>query len=114
MAFVADVNRSIAYYRHLGFQVRNTFAPPGADGLNWAWLESAGGAALMVSRATGPIDPEQQAVLFYLYVDDVAAAHQEVTALGLKPSPIGTPFYAPKGEFRLTDPDGYTLMMMHT
>jgi hypothetical protein len=24
------------------------------------------------------------------------------------------PFYAPRGEFRLTDPDGYTLMITHT
>jgi hypothetical protein len=26
---------------------------------------------------------------------------------------ITTPFYAPRGEFRLVDPDGYCLMITH-
>jgi catechol 2,3-dioxygenase-like lactoylglutathione lyase family enzyme len=30
MASVADVERSIAFYRHLGFEVGNTFVPAGA------------------------------------------------------------------------------------
>lgn len=112
MAFVADVTRSAEFYAKLGFVVANSVTPPEAAAPVWAWLESEG-AALMVSQACEPVVPEQQAVLFYLYVEDVAAAHAELSAAGLQPGPIGTPFYAPHGEFRLTDPDGYCLMIMH-
>jgi hypothetical protein len=112
MAFVADVRRSIAFYEQLGFSAANSFTPPHGEVPSWAWLE-CGDAHLMVARASEPVVPEQQAVLFYLYVDDVAAARGELEALGLDPGPITTPFYAPRGEFRLADPDGYCLMVMH-
>jgi hypothetical protein len=112
MAFVADVPLSIGYYGALGFGVENTFTPPEADAPVWAWLES-GDARLMVSKASDPVIPEAQAVLFYLYTDDVASAREELAARGFEPGPISTPFYAPGGEFRLTDPDGYVLMVTH-
>jgi len=112
MAFVADVPRSCAFYEHLGFRVGNTHTPEGGDTPAWAWLESAG-AALMVARAAEPVVPEQQAVLFYLYVEEVTATHAALAAQGLDVGPITRPFYAPHGEFRLTDPDGYALMITH-
>jgi catechol 2,3-dioxygenase-like lactoylglutathione lyase family enzyme len=112
MAFVASVTRSIEFYRNLGFSVGNSFGPEGAEEPTWAWLE-CGRAHLMVAKASEPVDPKQQAVLFYLYVDDVAQSRDALAAAGLDPGPIGTPFYAPKGEFRLVDPDGYALMIMH-
>jgi hypothetical protein len=113
MAFVADVARSAEYYGALGFIVRNTFTPPDSDAPVWAWLTS-GEAQLMVAKASDPVVAEQQAVLFYLYTDDVASAHSALGARGLAPGPIATPFYAPRGEFRLADPDGYVLMVTHT
>jgi catechol 2,3-dioxygenase-like lactoylglutathione lyase family enzyme len=113
MAFVADVPRSIAFYEHLGFSVADTFTPPDATAPSWAWLES-GEANLMVAKASEPVVPEQQAVLFYLYTEDVAAARDSLAAAGLEPGDIATPFYAPRGEFRLVDPDGYVLMVTHT
>jgi hypothetical protein len=73
LAHVADVARSIAFYGRLGLTVRNTFVPPGQTDPSWAWLES-GGARLMVARADLPLTPESEGVLFYIYVDDVAAA----------------------------------------
>lgn len=112
MAFVADVARSIAFYSTLGFGVENTFTPPDAEAPVWAWLES-GDAQIMVSKASDPVIAEQQAVLFYLYTEDVAAAHEALSIQGLQPGPIKAPFYAPGGEFRLTDPDGYVLMVPH-
>lgn len=112
MAFVADVPRSIAFYQHLGFSVAHSFTPPEAETPDWAWLES-GNAQLMICTARDPVIPEQQAILFYLYVDDVTAAHETLTQAGLNPGKITTPFYAPRGEFRLVDPDGYCLMMTH-
>ena len=111
-AFVADPDRSIAFYQKLGFAVGNRV--DGDDGrLNWAWLKN-GGAQLMIARATEPIDPAQQAVFFYVYGPDVPAMHAELAAAGLDVGAITTPFYAPRGEFRVTDPDGYTLMFTHS
>lgn len=112
MAFVADVARAAAFYEQLGFSVANSVMPTDTSVPIWAWLES-GEAALMVSQAGEPVIPEQQAVLFYLYVADVPATHAELAAKGLNPGPITLPFYAPQGEFRLVDPDGYCLMITH-
>jgi len=113
MVFVADVERSIAFYGHLGFEVGNTFAAEGATSPTWAWLYSDG-AQLMVAAADEPIVADQQRALFYLYTDDVAAARAATAEAGLNPGSITTPFYAPRGEFQLVDPDGYTVMVTHT
>ena len=118
MASVADVERSIQFYSHLGFEVGNTFAPPGATKLTWAWLQS-GSAQLMVSTASkAKASPDQQSnqhtVLFYIYTDDVPAAWKSLAAAGLNPGEITTPFYSPRGEFELVDPDGYLLIVSHT
>ena len=110
---VQDVQASIIFYQKLGFEIFNTFIPPGAQKPSWAFLKS-GGACLMVALASGPIDPEQQAAMVYLYCPDVPAKHQELQKLGLNPSALRYPPPAPKGEFRLPDPDGYSLMIMHT
>jgi predicted enzyme related to lactoylglutathione lyase len=112
MAFVADLPRSIAFYEQLGFSVGNSVTPADADEPTWAWLES-GDAHIMIARASEPVVPEQQAVLFYLYTEDVAETRDALVAAGLNPGPVKTPFYAPKGEFRLADPDGYVLMVTH-
>jgi Glyoxalase/Bleomycin resistance protein/Dioxygenase superfamily len=113
MASVADVEHSIPFYRALGFEVGNTFAEEGATKPTWAWLYSDG-AQLMLATAEEPVIADQQRVLFYLYTDDVQAARSSLLEAGLAPDPIVTPFYAPRGEFRLVDPDGYVLMITHT
>jgi len=109
---VADVERSIAFYRRLGFGIQNTHTMQGASAPTWAYLESDR-AHLMVARADGPVDPEQQAVLFWLYADDVAGMHAKLREAGIDVGPIQTPFWSPRGEFRVTDPDGYGLMIAH-
>ena len=110
---MASVPDSIAFYRKLGFEVRNTFVPAGESDPAWAWLESDR-ARLMVGRADGPFDPDQQAVLFYLYCDDVAGTRTELERAGIAVGEISYPFYCPRGEFRVQDPDGYVLMVAHT
>jgi catechol 2,3-dioxygenase-like lactoylglutathione lyase family enzyme len=112
MASVADIERSITFYTHLGFEVGNTFAPQGATKLSWAWLQS-GDAQLMLSKASKPVSA-QHSVLFYVYTDDVAGARESLAAADLNPGEITTPFYSPRVEFELVDPDGYILMVTHT
>ena len=112
-AHVRSVPASISFYEKLGFAVGNIFIPPGASEPTWGWIQS-GNAQLMLANAGEPVVASQQAVLFYLYVDDVAAKHAELRDAGLSCGDIQNPFYAPRGEFRLTDPDGYTLMVTHT
>ncbi|PYQ35500.1 MAG: hypothetical protein DMF55_07240 [Acidobacteria bacterium] len=112
-AHVSSVPRSILFYRKLGFEVGNTFVPSGETEPAWAWLESDR-AQLMLARASAPVLADQQAVLFYVYVDDVAAARSALAEAGVSVGEIERPFYAPRGEFRVHDPDGYVLMITHT
>ena len=109
-AHVASVERSITFYSDLGFKVANSVVPEGHTAPVWAWLESEK-ANLMVGLASGPIDSSQQAVLFYLYYDNIKQTRAALTALGHKPGEIKYPFYMPGGECRLEDPDGYVLML---
>ena len=113
MASVRSVTRSIAFYRKVGFEVRNTHTPEGETEPVWSSLES-GGAELMLARAEEPVDPGRQGVLFYAYCPDVAEFRAGLIAAGVEAGPIRTPFYNPRGEFEVTDPDGYVLMVTHT
>lgn len=108
LAYVADMAASIHFYEKLGFAVTNRVPPAGAEVPNWVWL-SAGKASLMLARAGAPVEAERQAILFYMYSEDVAATHARLGECGLAPEPIATPFYNPGGEFRLSDPDGYVI-----
>jgi catechol 2,3-dioxygenase-like lactoylglutathione lyase family enzyme len=107
-AFVRDVAASSAFYERLGFRVSNSFTPDGAEEPGWAWLSSERGD-LMLGKATDPVIVDQQRVMFYGYCDDIGQTHRQLSEMGLAPGPITTPFYNPGGEFRLTDPDGYSI-----
>ena len=109
-AHVANVDRSIKFYADLGFRVKNTVVPQGQSAPVWAWLESEN-AHLMVGLADGPVDASQQAILFYLYFDNIKRTRGALVELGHSPGEIKYPFYMPGGECRLEDPDGYVLML---
>lgn len=126
MAHVVSVERSVAFYELLGLRVGHTLS--GHDGkLRWAMM-LADRPEIMFARASGPVVPEQQAVLFYLYTNDVAALRAHLLAAGLRdagafcggPMPgmgqgavstITYPDYMAKGELRVEDPDGYCLLV---
>lgn len=110
---VTDVPRSIAFYQQLGFALRKTHAAQEGGAPIWAWLEGGHGQ-LMLGQGSGPIDAGQQAVLFYLYFDDIEGVHRQLADAGLKVGPLKYPFYCPLGEFRLHDPDDYVLMLTHS
>ena len=111
-AHVADVRRAVAFYEKLGFEMGGSLAGE-AGALDWAILEHQG-AQLMVARASAPVMAEEQAILFYVYYEDVVAAHSALTASGLDVGPVLYPQHSPRGEFRITDPDGYTVQVTHT
>jgi predicted enzyme related to lactoylglutathione lyase len=113
MAHVADVSRSIRFYEELGFRTTNSFAADGGEAPTWAWLAS-GEAALMLVAASEPVDAGSQKVLFYLYVDDVAEMHAHLSSQGHPVTEVEQPFYSPRGQFRVVDPDGYCLTVTHT
>jgi uncharacterized glyoxalase superfamily protein PhnB len=105
---VEDVERSIAFYHHLGFIVASVYKYGGTP--VWADLCSER-AELMVSTDGDAIDPAGQGVLFYLYSNNLAALREQLRAEGIDVGQIvdGTP--GPRQEMRLTDPDGYVLMI---
>ncbi len=110
LAHVVDVSKSAEFYKLLGFETRNTVQSEGQ--LQWAWLQS-GGADLMLARSARPMNADAQDVLFYMYAPDVAAYRTELEAKGVKVGPLKYPFYSPRGEFRVDDPDGYALFVSH-
>jgi glyoxalase/bleomycin resistance protein/dioxygenase superfamily protein len=113
MVFVKSVSASVPFYKRLGFEVENTFTPPGQEELSWVWLRSDR-AQIMLTRASEPVVASQQSVLFYVYCIDVPALREQLIADGIEAGPVQYPFYAPRGEFRLQDPDGYVVMVSHT
>jgi len=113
LAYVADVAASMAFYEKLGFEIGNKHTDEGSGLVDWAALER-GNASLMLGKASAPVVASQQAVLFYLYYDDIDATRAALSAQGLAVGEMRYPFYCPKGEFRLLDPDGYVLMLTHT
>ena len=108
-AHAADVNRSVEFYKKLGFEIANAHPSNSAKPI-WVWL-NAGGANLMVAHAGEPVIASQQAIFFYLYVDGVATFRDTVIAAGIDASPLTYPFYLPLGEFSVHDPDGYMVMI---
>ena len=105
---VVDVEGSVAFYRHLGFSLQEEAKY--RDRLSWALLRS-GDAEIMFEGTHGPSDPDRQRVLFYLYSADLAALRDRLPAAGIDAGDIedGTP--GPREEIRVTDPDGYILMI---
>jgi catechol 2,3-dioxygenase-like lactoylglutathione lyase family enzyme len=64
MAFVANVQRSVDFYKLLGMELRGSLKASSGD-LQWAHV-ACERAELMFARASEPVIPSQQAVLFYL------------------------------------------------
>jgi hypothetical protein len=113
LASVKSVARSIEFYQKLGFVVGNTHTPKGAAEPSWVWLK-CGKTQLMFDQTSDPIDSDERPIMFYVYCDDVAGFRTKLLESGVEAGPITYPFYAPRGEFRVTDPDGYAVMITHT
>lgn len=125
-AHVADVEASMAFYALLGFEEASRHRGP-AGRTVWAHLKRDA-AELMLAQASGPIDADQQAVLFYMYTDRLELLRSHLLAHGVHdggeycgaPVPatgggvvygIQRPFYMEHGELRVIDRDGYVLLI---
>jgi len=107
-AHVADVDRSVAFYERLGFEMRDEFVPE--DRRVWAFLER-GDARLMVAEAEEAIEPRAQAVLFYLYTRDLDGLRARLVSEGVPAGEITTGNLGPDRQMDVVDPDGYVLML---
>lgn len=127
---VADVDASVAFYASLGFRTDNTLRGPDGRAF-WAMLNarptgSPTEAEIMFARSRGPIAHDEQAVLFYLYSEDVAALREHLLACGLADGgrycgqpedtrrivfDVSHPDHMPDGEIRVHDPDGYCILV---
>lgn len=106
-----DVEASVAFYGHLGFSLQEEAKYQ--DRLSWALLRS-GDAEIMFEGTHGPSDPDRQRVQFYLYSDDLAALRAQLIAAGIDAAEIEDGSPGPREEMRVTDPDGYVLMIAQT
>lgn len=109
MAHVAEVQRSIDFYKLLGMEIRGSLRTPTGE-LQWVHLRCEH-ADLMLTRASEPVVAKQQAVLFYLYADQLVKLRERLIANHVEVSEVSYPSYMPKGEIRTEDPDGYVLLI---
>jgi lactoylglutathione lyase len=102
---VADVQRSLAFYRAVGF--KPAYFQPSEEEPVFVQFELDGGGKLAIARADGPVESGSTAV--WLYCDDVDAAFGELIEAGA--SAVAEPADQPWGErlASVTDPDGYTV-----
>lgn len=112
---VQNVERSAAFYKTLGFEVGSHHPREGKMGWAWLYVPEAPnwktGANLMLGCHDRPGPHAAAGMLFYIYVTDLVALREKLLATGLEPGPITYPFYLPKGECELRDPDGHTLLL---
>jgi hypothetical protein len=109
MLHVRSIEESIRWYELLGFRTIDTDR---CTPIGWARLHCEGGAVMFL-RAEEPVDASQQAVLLYMYTPDLAALRSRLQSSGVRLSEISYPEYMPSGEMRLSDPDGYAVLVAH-
>ncbi len=131
-AHVVDLEASLAFYSLLGFTPGDVLGDEKGKAF-WAFASSgrgirgSGRAEIMFARASGPVDASVQAVLFYMYCDNVAALRQQLLQAGVRDggrftgcagqdSPravfeVAYPHYMERGELRVSDPDGYCILI---
>ena len=104
MLRVADVRRSINFYRLLGLELMDYEGDPTYP--SWARMHSEGGD-LMFLLAETAIQGDKQPFFLYLYTNDLTALREHLLANGVNVSEIQRHAYMQSGEISVSDPDGY-------
>ena len=110
MLRVAEVERSIRFYRLLGFELIDVEGEDGCP-LGWARMATDDGSAVMFLRAEEwhTVKPELQGIMLVLYTAELPSLREQLVAAGEKPTPIERPPWMPSGHILLHDPDGYSI-----
>ena len=108
---VSDLERSVAFYEKLGFEVGNEPLRNEQGVKTFAWMHHGSAAQIMLTKATRSQTAEAREVMFYLYVTDMPAYREQAIARGVAVGEVTYPFWSPQGEFRVDDPDGWTWMV---
>ncbi|MFI2648022.1 VOC family protein [Micromonospora fulviviridis] len=104
--YVADADAARGFYEVFGYTVQRT----GGDGdSHWCYLQ-CGDLSLLLAAVTPRLVTVELPLLIYLYVDDLTATTDRLTAAGYAVERVGYPAHAPGGECRTTDPDGNTVL----
>jgi hypothetical protein len=114
IARVADVQRTVDFYKLFGMEVRSLLRNPSGE-LQWVHI-FCDQAELMFSRSPDPVipgerEPGQRDVLFYFYAADLLSLRNYLLANGVKVSEVTYPSYMPKGEVCASDPDRYEVFI---
>lgn len=108
MLHVADIRRSINFYRLLGLELMDYEGGPASP--SWARMHSEGGD-LMFLLAETPVDASRLPFFLYLYTEELPALREHLLANGVKVSEIHCPPYMQSGEISVPDPDGYAVFV---
>jgi catechol 2,3-dioxygenase-like lactoylglutathione lyase family enzyme len=110
MLHVAEVERSIRFYRRIGFELVDIGGEDGGP-IGWARMATADGSAIMFLRgeAEHPVKPELQGIMLVLYTPELAALREQLVAAGERPTEIDCPPWMPSGHIMMRDPDGYAV-----
>jgi catechol 2,3-dioxygenase-like lactoylglutathione lyase family enzyme len=76
-----DQDRSVEFYRALGFEKRSDF--PWGDGFRWVELYPQGGSAGIALVPPGPADPTRTQTGIILNTDDIDATHEQLRLIGV-------------------------------
>lgn len=79
MLHVANVSRSIRFYRHLGFEPIDVQGQPACP--VWARMHCEGGA-IMFLASEHPVDARAESILLYLYTEDLPGLREQLVAAG--------------------------------
>lgn len=119
---VADLERSHAFYKGLGFKTKAQSMSMGGDGGEMRWVDVKSGDAhsmTLMPREFEGADPEDVAwasgevgkgVLLNVGVANAARVHEKAIAMGAKPEALEENPWGGRA-FMVADPDGYYLMV---
>ena len=109
MLHVQSVEKSIEFYRLLGFDLIDT---EGHKVLGWARMHCEGGAVMFLA-AEEPRKDTHTPVMLVLYTEDLPAFRAQLVELGMNVRDVTYPEYMPSGELMMNDPDGNIILVNH-